>query len=71
MSTGIGIRTKQDGTITIVEILYDGRLIATLFRKGRHFVDYSRQRSFDDLDAALEFYQTHSLEGPGFSNQLT
>jgi hypothetical protein len=71
MSAGIGIRTKQDGAITIVEILYDGCLIATLFRNGSHFVDYFRQRSFDDLDVALEFYGTQSLERPGAPNQLT
>jgi hypothetical protein len=58
MSHGLAIQTKKHGAITLFDLLYEGRLIATLIKEGTNLVDYSRRRVFQDFGAAIEFYLT-------------
>jgi hypothetical protein len=63
MSHGIAIQTKKYGAITLFDLLYKGRPIATLIKEGTKLVDYSRRRVFRDFDAAVEFYLTQLAPG--------
>ncbi len=56
MSCGLAIQTKQYGAITTFDVLYNGRLIASLIKEDTNFVDYVRRRVFQKFDAAIEFY---------------
>jgi hypothetical protein len=58
MSRGLVVQTKKHGAITLFDVVYKGRLIATLIKEGTKLVDYSRRRVFHDFDAAFEFYLT-------------
>ena len=58
MSCGLAIQTNKYGAITLFDLLYDGRFIASLVKEGRSLVDYSRQRVFQNFDTAIEFYLT-------------
>ena len=56
MSCGLAIQTNKYGAITLFDLLYDGRFIASLVKEGRRLVDYSRRRVFQNFDVAIEFY---------------
>ena len=58
MSCALTVQTKKYGAITAFDLLYDGRLVASLIKESTNLVDYSRRRIFQDLDAAIEFYMT-------------
>ena len=58
MSCVLTVETKKYGAITALDLLHEGRPVATLITEGQNFVDYSRKRIFQDLDTAVEFYLT-------------
>jgi hypothetical protein len=58
MSFGLAVQPKKYGAIDVVELLYDGQLLASLIKEGASVVDYSRRCAFQDFDAAIEFYLT-------------
>ena len=58
MSCALTVQTKKYGAITAFDLLYEGRLVASLIKESTNLVDYSRRRIFQDLDAAIEFYLT-------------
>jgi len=70
MSASIGIQTKRYGAITTIEVSYNGCFTACLIKEASNFVDYSRQRVFQNLDSALKFYFTQ-LEPEEKSGVLT
>jgi hypothetical protein len=58
MSGGLTVQTKKYGAITALDLLHEGRVVASLIKESTNLVDYSRKRIFQDLDTAIEFYLT-------------
>ena len=58
MSCVLTVQTKKYGAITALDLVHEGRVVASLIKESTNLVDYSRKRIFQDLDAAIEFYQT-------------
>ena len=56
MSPALAVQTKKYGAITAFDLLHDRRLIASLIKEKANLVDYSHERTFRSLDAAVEFY---------------
>jgi hypothetical protein len=56
MSATLAVQTKKYGAITSFDLLHERRLIASLIKEKANLVDYSHQRVFENLDAAVEFY---------------
>ena len=56
MSPALAVQTKQYGAITAFDFWHERRLIASLIKEKANLVDYSHQRTFGSLDAAVEFY---------------
>ena len=58
MSFVLTVQTKKYGAITALDLLHEGRVVASLIKESTNLVDYSRKRIFQDLDTAIEFYLT-------------
>ena len=52
------VQTMKYGAITAFDLLHEGHVVASLIKESTNLVDYSRRRIFQDLDAAIEFYET-------------
>ena len=55
MSSALAVQTQKYGAIIAFDLLHNRRLIASLIKEKANFVDYSHQRSFESLEAAVEF----------------
>jgi hypothetical protein len=58
MSCVLTVQTKKYGAIIAIDLLHEGRLIASLIKENTNLVDYSGKRIFQDIDTAIEFYLT-------------
>ena len=58
MSCVLKVQTKKYGAITAIDLLHEGRLVASLIKENTNLVDYSGRRIFQDIDTAIEFYLT-------------
>jgi len=58
MGCVLAVQTKKYGAITAIDLLHEGRLVASLIKENTNLVDYSGRRIFQDIDTAIEFYLT-------------
>src|SRR5258706_15909181 len=58
MSCVLTVQTQKYGAITAIDLLHEGRLVASLIKENTNLVDYSGRRIFQDIDTAIEFYRT-------------
>jgi hypothetical protein len=51
-------QTKKYGAIIAIDLLHEGRLVASLIKENTNLVDYSGKPIFQDIDTAIDFYLT-------------